>query len=101
MGIEVEKKYRLTVEQRDAVLERLRATGAGFAGEEFETNTLYAGNNLDTTRAVLRLRRTNTRAVLTYKERGAVDASGIKRHREDETVVANADALASILDALG
>lgn len=101
MGIEVEKKYRLTVEQRTNVVERLREGGAEFVGEEFETNTLYSGNALDTTRAVLRLRRTNTRSVLTYKERGEVDASGIKRHREDETEVADADALASIFDALG
>lgn len=101
MGVEVEKKYRLTAEQQANVVERLRATGAEFVGEEFETNTLYAGNTLDTTRAVLRLRRTNTRSVLTYKERGAVDASGVKRHREDETEVADSDALASIFDALG
>lgn len=101
MGVEVEKKYRLTAEQRASVVNRLRAVGAEFEGEEFETNTLYTGNALDATRAVLRLRRTNTRSVLTYKERGAIDASGIKRHREDETVVADADALVSILDALG
>lgn len=101
MGVEVEKKYRLTDEQRARLPEALRAAGARLEGEEFETNTLYAGNDLDTTRAVLRLRRTDKRAVLTYKERGDVSASGVKRHREDETEVADADALHDILDALG
>lgn len=101
MGVEVEKKYRLTGEQRVRLPGLLRSAGARLEGEEFETNTLYAGNDLDTTRAVLRLRRTERRAVLTYKERGTVSESGVKRHREDETEVADGDALHDILDALG
>jgi adenylate cyclase class 2 len=46
------------------------------------------------------VRRVGARAVFTYKERFASE-SAVKRHREDETEVADADALASILDALG
>ena len=41
MAIEIEKKYRLTDEQRERVRERLREVGATCEGEEFEENTLY------------------------------------------------------------
>jgi adenylate cyclase class 2 len=40
------------------------------------------------------------KAVFTFKE-SLGDSSGIKRRREDETVVEDADALAAILEALG
>jgi adenylate cyclase class 2 len=100
MGIEVEKKYRLTQDERERLILRLRECGAVEEGEEFEENTLYAGGNLDLSREVLRLRRVGRKAVFTYKERYASE-SAIKRHREDETVVEDAQALASILDALG
>ena len=100
MGTEVEKKYRLTREQREALSERLRQVGAVLQGREFEENTLYAGAGLDPRHRVLRLRRVGDAAVLTYKERHE-SASAIKRHREDETRVEDATALASILEALG
>ena len=100
MSIEVEKKYRLTREQRERLIGRLRESGAKEEGEEFEENTLYAGGSLDLSRQVLRLRRVGSRAILTYKERYA-SRSAIKRQREDETAVEDAEALASILDALG
>lgn len=100
MGIEIEKKYRLTSEERASLLDRLRESGATPEGEEFEENTLYAGGQLDSSRQVLRLRRVGGRAFLTYKERGD-SASAVKRHREDETRVDDAAALADILAALG
>ncbi len=103
MNVEIEKKYRLTFEQRAGLEERLRQAGAHLQSEEFEENTLYAGNNLDTDTCVLRLRRINDgggKAVFTYKESLSA-ASGIKHQREDETTVGDADALALILDALG
>src|SRR5918997_156699 len=101
MGIEIEKKYRLTREQNESARARLAEVGAVAAGgEEFEENTIYGGPGLDPRSRVLRLRRVGGRAVFTYKERGA-SGSAIKRHREDETEVGDAEALASILDALG
>jgi adenylate cyclase, class 2 len=100
MGLEIEKKYRLTGEQFEQLSERLRESGAKRVREEFEENTLYAGGNLDSSRQVLRLRRVDGKTVLTYKERFASE-SAIKRHREDETNVEDAQALADILDALG
>lgn len=100
MGIEIEKKYHLTPEQAARLNENLRASNATLEGEEFEENILYAGGTLDPTRQVLRVRRMGTKAILTYKERFR-SISAIKHNREDETAVANADALADILDALG
>jgi adenylate cyclase, class 2 len=100
MGTEIEKKYRLSREQRTALPLRLREIGATDEGEDFEENTIYEGRDLDLRKSVLRLRRIGTRAILTYKERFA-SSSAIKRQREDETRVEDAEALASILDALG
>ncbi|HEX8707554.1 MAG TPA: class IV adenylate cyclase [Pyrinomonadaceae bacterium] len=100
MAIEIEKKYRLTREEREQLLRRLRQSGATPEGEEFEENTVYAGGRLDLSRQALRLRRVAGRAILTFKERFE-SASAIKHQREDETRVEDADALAAILDALG
>ncbi len=100
MATEIEKKYRVTEAQIVALQARLAAVGVAARGVEFEVNTLYAGAGLEPGRCVLRLRRVGGRAVLTYKERFASDAA-IKRQREDESEVADADAIAAILDALG
>jgi adenylate cyclase class 2 len=102
MPIEIEKKYRITKKQRADVLLRLPKIGAKRKGEEFEVNTLYAGNDLDLGRAVLRLRRVDKRpgALLTYKERFPT-RSDIKQQREDETHVDDPDAMELILEALG
>src|SRR5262249_29351130 len=45
--IEVEKKFRLTKRQRDAVLKRLPAVGAELESEDFEENTLFNGKALE------------------------------------------------------
>ena len=66
----------------------------------FEENVIYTGPGLDPRRRVLRLRRVDGRAVFTFKEREPTDEA-IKHQREEETEVADADALAAILDALG
>lgn len=98
--IEVEKKFRLTKRQRDAVLKRLPVIGASLEGEEFEENTLYGGKALNTGSCVLRLRRVGGRATLTYKRR-LPGSSAIKQQREEETGVADAEAMEAILEALG
>ncbi|HEX9918007.1 MAG TPA: class IV adenylate cyclase [Pyrinomonadaceae bacterium] len=101
MGTEIEKKYRVSSEEAESLRVRLRAAGAQARGEEFEENTLYAGPGLEGGNRVLRLRRVRGgRSVFTFKESMA-GAGGIKRRREDETVVADSEALANILDALG
>jgi adenylate cyclase class 2 len=100
MPIEIEKKYRLSKQQRVTVLQRLPRLGAKRKGEEFEVNTLYAGEALEVEQAVLRLRRIGKRGILTYKERFP-SPSGIKRQREDETSVGDPEALELILEVLG
>lgn len=100
MGTEVEKKYRIGREEATRLRGRLRAVEAERRGEEFEENTLYTGPGLEQGNRVLRLRRVGGRAVFTFKE-SLASSSGFKRRREDETAVADADALAAILDALG
>ena len=100
MGLEIEKKYRLTPEQNETLQQRLNEVGADCCEEEFEENTIYTGNNLNSKNCVLRLRRVGGRAVLTYKERFSSPAA-IKHQREDETGVDDAEALAGILEALG
>ncbi|MFN2511347.1 MAG: class IV adenylate cyclase [Pyrinomonadaceae bacterium] len=100
MPIEIEKKYRLTREQRKFVRRRLPEIGAKLQGEEFEENTLYGGKGLALGRSVLRLRRVGESAILTYKKRLS-RASSIKHQLEDETEVDDPDALNSILAALG
>jgi len=98
--IEVEKKYRLTATEREQVLQRLKAAGAEDRGEEVEESTIYRGGPLQPGMSALRLRRVSGKAVLTYKERFP-RTSAIKRQREEETVVDDAEAMTAILDALG
>jgi adenylate cyclase class 2 len=103
MGLEIEKKYRLTHEQGETVARRLIEVGATPKGKEFEENTIYVGNGLDPSKSVLRLRRVGGRAILTYKERFTASDpdSAIRHQREDETRVEDPEALVAILVALG
>lgn len=100
MPIEIEKKFRLTAKQRDEVRARLPEIGATRAGEEFEVNTLYTGDAVELNQAVLRLRRIDNRALLTYKERVGT-RTDIKQQLEFETGIENPAALEFILEALG
>lgn len=100
MPLEVEKKYRLTAKQRDEVRARLPQIGAEREGEEFEVNTLYNGDAVELNQAVLRLRRIDERALLTYKERVGT-RTDIKQQLEFETAIENPDAIEFILEALG
>ena len=99
MPIEIEKKYRLTKQQRSAIERRLRDLSL-VAGElEHEENTIYRGGHLDKPGSALRLRRVNGRAKLTFKQRRP-SKSAIKHQQEEEVAVADADAMAAILAAL-
>ena len=99
MPVEIEKKYRLTKKQREAIGQRLRRLGASPGEVEFEENTLYRGGRLDLGGCALRLRRVNGRALLTFKQRFP-SKSPIKHQPEEETEVTDADALAAILRSL-
>jgi adenylate cyclase, class 2 len=100
MSIEIEKKYRLTHDERERVVKRLLEIDARFCDEEFEENTLYSGGRIDSSNSVLRLRRVGNSAILTYKER-LPSASAIKHQLEHETKFDDPDAMSAILLALG
>jgi adenylate cyclase class 2 len=100
MPIEIEKKYRLTEQQRELITARLAALGADASESEFEVNTLYSNPTLQLENAILRLRRTQDRAILTFKKRFS-SVSPIKHQLEEETEVADADAMERILVRLG
>ncbi len=100
MAIEIEKKYRLTDEQREMILENLQEIGAEFIGEDFEENNIYGGGILDEQTAVLRIRKTQDKTVLTYKRRIANELA-VKQQTEYETVVENAGELEKIVESLG
>lgn len=100
MAIEIEKKHRLTAEQRERVLANLKEFGAEFQGEEFEINELYGNGLLKEKNAVLRIRKIENKTVLTYKQR--LDSpTAIKHQIEHETVVADYEAIENIIENLG
>lgn len=100
MPIEVEKKYRLNREQFDQVSERLAKSEAVRADSEFEVNTLYGSKSIDLQGAVIRLRRTDKRSILTYKKR-LFSPTAVKHQLEEETQVTNPDATEAILRGIG
>jgi len=100
LPIEIEKKYRLSLEDRRAIEKRLRALGSKSKPLEHEENTIYRGGNLGFGFRALRLRRVNGEAILTFKER-IPTKSAIKHQHENETRVKNADATDAILRGVG
>lgn len=100
MAIEIEKKYILSNDQRKRVLASLEEFGAKYIGDDFEENTLYSGGVLNEKHAVLRVRKTGDKTILTFKERLA-NTSGIKQQIEYETAVEKAQELEKIIESLG
>ena len=100
MPIEIEKKYRLTEPQRSSIIARLTELCGNNFDAEFEVNTIYTNPVLQSENAILRLRRTGDRAILTFKKR-LPSSSPVKRQLEEETEVTDADATERILDRLG
>ena len=98
--IEVEKKFRLTKRQRDAVLKRLPEIGASLKEKSLRRTRFTGAKPLQSGSCVLRLRRVGRKATLTYKRR-IPGASAIKQQREEETDVADPEAMEAILEALG
>ena len=100
MANEIERKYRLSADQKAEMLKSLEEIGAAFAGEDFEENILFSSDELLAKRAVLRLRRIGARTILTYKQKIQSDIAA-KHHLEHETEVADFDELAKIFENLG
>lgn len=100
MAIEIEKKYRLSREQTVELTDRLDAAGGEFLYERLEENLLYRGGILDERNAVLRVRKAETSAFLTYKERAGVDG-GAKERIEFESEISDPAAVLEIVERLG
>ena len=100
MAIEIEKKFRLDLKQFAKIAKRLEQLGAIFEGETFEENYLHRGGVLDSRYAVLRLRKTDDKTTLTYKE--SLKINGDVKHKiEHETQVSDVDATEEIIRSLG
>ena len=100
MAIEIEKKYRLDKKRLVELTAKLGQLNAVFKYETFEENYLHRGGVLDERNAVLRLRKTESKTLLTYKEKVIMD-DDFKRQIEFETVVGDVDAIESIIEKLG
>jgi adenylate cyclase class 2 len=100
MAIETEKKFRLDAKQFKKLPRRLEKLGAVYQSEDFEENYLHRGGRLDSRGAVLRLRKTANKTLLTYKESIGPEKE-IKQKMEFETEVADVDAMEEIIRMLG
>jgi adenylate cyclase class 2 len=100
MAIETEKKYRLDKKRLVELSAKLAELGAEFIGETFEENYLHRGQVLDDRNAMLRLRKTGSLTLLTYKEKYREQAD-FKHKIEFETEVADVMATENIIEKLG
>jgi adenylate cyclase class 2 len=101
MAVEIEKKYLLDKKKIVELAARLGDLGAKFSYETFEENYLHRGGLLDLRPAVLRLRKTEQRALLTYKEKVGNNDSAFKEQIEFETEVSDVEAMENIIGRLG
>jgi adenylate cyclase class 2 len=100
MSVEIEKKYRLDPERRKGLEDALRAAGGQFIQREFEENTIFRNDDLAGQGAIIRVRKTDSRVLLTFKRRVA-SAADVKHQIEHEVEVSDAEIVRSILEELG
>jgi adenylate cyclase class 2 len=100
MAVEIEKKYLLDKKKIVELTAKLGELGAEFSYETFEENYLHRGGLLDLRPAVLRLRKTEQRTTLTYKEKLSGEG-GFKQQTEFETEISDVDAMENIIAKLG
>lgn len=98
--IETEKKYRLPAELRAEVEKRLAEFGAEYLGEDAEENIILGGGPLSDLNSVMRIRKTPERTILTFKKR-LPGLSDVKQQIEEETEVADGEAMERVLAAIG
>lgn len=100
MAIEIEKKFRLSPAQSDAIRASLEEFGAEYLGEDFEVNQIFGGPVLDAQGAVVRIRKIRDHAILTFKKR--IDSNlAVKQQVEYESRVSDAENIREILVAVG
>lgn len=100
MAVEIEKKYLIDKRKLVELAAKLIELRAEFYYEAFEENYLHRGGLLDLRPAVLRLRKTEQRTTLTYKEKLG-NESAFKEQIEFETEVSDVEAMENIIDRLG
>ncbi|MEO5858019.1 MAG: class IV adenylate cyclase [Pyrinomonadaceae bacterium] len=100
MSIEIEKKYRLDPDRGELLKIELDEAGAAFAGREFEENTIYSNDHLRSTGSIVRIRKTDSRSILTFKRR-IENQFDVKQQIEHETEINNAEAMTEIITELG
>lgn len=100
MSLEIEKKYRLEADDLERVKSSLAGLGAEFIGREFEENVIFSGQSLREIAAVVRIRTTDRRVILTYKRRVPSEFD-VKTQVEHEVEISDAGAATSILAELG
>lgn len=100
MSIEIEKKYRLKIEEKKLIAEKLNEIRAEFIGEDFEENILYTGGIITEKNAVLRVRKTQEKSLLTFKQK-IENESDIKHQAEFETEIKDAVEIEKIIECLG
>lgn len=100
MAIETEKKFKITTEQKEYVIEGLKDFNAEFIGEDFEVNLLFGGGIIEANKAVLRVRQTENKTLLTYKQ-AVKNFSGVKQHIEHEVEVSDPGIIREIIETLG
>jgi len=100
MSVEIEKKYRIDASDRESIIAVLTEANAEFVGREFEENTIFSNENLRGLGAIVRIRKTDKRSILTFKRR-IDDGSDVKRQIEHETEIADADSMRTIITELG
>jgi adenylate cyclase class 2 len=100
MALEIEKKFRIAVGEREEILEALEEFGAEFVREDFEENTLFSNDDLFERNAIVRIRRIADKAILTFKQRIA-STSDAKQQIEYESEVSDANAVRSIIESIG
>ena len=100
VSIEIEKKYRITGELRAEIVAALDEFGAKFVGNDVEENTIFSNDVLFERRAIVRIRKTADRSMITFKQR-TKSISKEKQQIEYETEVDDANAARSILENVG
>ena len=100
MALEIEKKYALSEDQRSFVLNTLIEMGAQFQGEDFEENTIYGGGILNEKGAILRIRKTQAKTTLTFKQRMPHEFD-VKQQVEYESEFKDLAGLREIVHSLG
>ena len=100
MSVEIEKKYRLGKGDRERVVAALRDSGAEFVGRDFEENTIFLGDVLGDRAAIVRIRKTEKRTILTFKRRVESEFD-VKKQIEHEVDVSDGTITAAILFELG